>query len=118
MISLRPYINSAKIFFNNAMNADVCTNLLEKQNYSASVCNSNNPQKISITEDEVTPSARNMVLANPTRYCIGSSGLAEWREGRAVSGIFCVDGEPKTYPTCGAGTGPYVYGPNGIICGE
>jgi len=137
MTSLNSQMKTAATYNDKALNSDVCKLLQEKQNLTPPICilksshtssidvnqTSNIQVKIYPTEISqktvtVKPEARNMVLANPTRYCIGSGGSAEWREGRSVSGIFCVNNEPKTYPTCGAGTGPYVYGSNGIICGE
>lgn len=110
MTSLNSQITLAATYEDNALNSDVCKMLLDKQNMTRPICrlktphssgasiNSTtdiqvtiSPTEISQTTIIVPPEIINRVLANPTRHCVGSSGYLEWRYGRAVSGIFCVD---------------------------
>lgn len=89
MVSLNPQMTIAATDLQNALDSDVCKMLLNKQNFTNTLCKLDSSQKEpTIT---VNPSAREKVMANPATYCIGSSGYVEWRGGRAVSGIFCVD---------------------------
>jgi hypothetical protein len=87
MISLRPYMNSAKIFFNNAMITEVCTNLFEKQNYSVSVCNSIEPTPVP-TSEYCYSTARGLKRQPLNFVCTESSPTTVYRYDELVC-IWC-----------------------------